>query len=83
MGAEDQKKKKNSSDRRRKAVGWRQVKRALKLLFERRLGAEISEMQLIASTWPPEFPSLMVVCIDEERRSSVAQDKPHITASSS
>lgn len=66
MDTEDQKKKKNSSGRRRKAVGWRQVKRALKLLFERRLGAEISEMQFIASTWPPEFPSLMVVCKEDE-----------------
>lgn len=46
-------------------VGWQQVKRALKLLFERRLGAEISEMQFMASTWPSEFPSLMVVYSDE------------------
>ena len=42
-------------------VGWWQVKRALKLLFERRLGAEISEMQFIVTSWPPASQSLMVV----------------------
>ena len=59
MDAEDKKKnKKNFAGRR---VGWWQVKRALKLLFERRLEAEISEMQFIATTWPAELLTLMVV----------------------
>ena len=56
MGAED--KKKTSFARE---VGWWRLKKALKLLFARRLEAEIVEMQFIASTWPPEFPSLMMV----------------------
>ena len=46
-------------------VDWWQVKRALKLLFERRLEAEISEMQFIVTSWPPTSQSLMVVYEDE------------------
>lgn len=42
-------------------VGWWRVKRALKLLFEQRLGAEISEMRFIVTSWPPASQSLMVV----------------------
>lgn len=51
-------------------VGWRQVKRALKLLFERRLGAEISEMRFIVTSWPPASQSLMVVYEDEPCKES-------------
>lgn len=58
MDTEDKDKKKNSFAR---GVGWWQVKKALKLLFERRLRAEISEMQFIVTSWPPACQSLMVV----------------------
>lgn len=51
-------------------VGWRQVKRALKLLFERRLRAEISEMQFIVTSWPPASQALMVVYKDEACKES-------------
>ena len=51
-------------------VGWRQVKRALKLLFERRLEAEISEMRFIVTSWPPASQSLMVVYEDEACKES-------------
>ena len=51
-------------------VDWRQVKRALKLLFERRLEAEISEMQFIVTSWPPASQSLMVVYEDEACKES-------------
>lgn len=44
-------------------VGWRQIKRALKLLFERRLGAEISEMQF-TGTRSPVTHCLMVAYED-------------------
>jgi len=46
-------------------VGWRQVKRALKLLFERRLDAEITEMQFMVTSWPPKCQALMIVYSDE------------------
>lgn len=59
MSVEDKKEKKKTSFARE--VGWWRVKRALKLLFERRLGAEISEMRFIVTSWPPASQSLMVV----------------------
>lgn len=67
MDAEDKTKKKEKEKMSfaRRRASWRQVKRALKLLFARRLGAEISEMQFMVTSWPPEFPSLMVVYEDE------------------
>lgn len=71
MDAEDAKKKsKNMSKKSFAVVSWWRVKRALKLLFERRLGAEISEMRFIVTSWPPKFPSLMVVYEDEACKES-------------
>lgn len=72
MDAEDAKKKSKNKSKTNFArkVGWQQVKRALKLLFARRLGAEILEMRFIVSSWPPEFPSLMVVYEDEACKES-------------
>lgn len=51
-------------------VGWWQVKRALKLLFERRLGVEISEMRFMATSWPSASNALTVVCQDEAFKES-------------
>ena len=51
-------------------VGWRQVKRALKLMFERRLEAEISEMQFMVTSWPPARQALLVVYKDEPYKES-------------
>ena len=71
MDAEDKKKKKEkTSFARRRKASWRQVKRALKLLFERRLGAEISEMQFMTTSWPPASQALMVVYRDEPCKES-------------
>lgn len=71
MDAEDTKKKsKNMSKKSFAVVSWWRLKKALKLLFARRLGAEILEMRFIVSSWPPEFPSLMVVYEDEACKES-------------
>lgn len=52
-------------------LGWQHVKKVLKLWFERRLGAEIVEMQFIVSSWPPaNKSSLMVVYEDEACKES-------------
>lgn len=70
MGAEDKTKKNEEKASFARRASWWQVKRALKLLFARRLEAEIVEMQFMASTWPPEFPSLMMVYKDEACKES-------------
>lgn len=68
MDAEDKKKEEETGFARK--VGWRQVKRALKLLFERRLGAEITEMQFMVTSWPPARQALLVVYKDEPCKES-------------
>lgn len=64
MDAEDKKKTSFAE------VSWRALKKALKLLFERRLGAEIVEMQFIVTSWPPASQSLMVAYKDEACKES-------------
>ena len=64
------KKRSRRSFARRRTASWRQVKRALKLLFERRLGAEITEMLFMTTSWPPASKALMVVWKDEPCKDS-------------
>lgn len=59
MNAED-KKKMNFA----RKVSWQQVKRALKLLFERRLEAEITDMQFMDAAWPSAFLCLTVMYVE-------------------